>query len=120
MYNVVVGLNLNKKLNLRRRSYATLAPKIEGISKKEFHQTNKQSFVGTRGLFHFESQGMVDDGATGHEQAFQIDYLHRPQANGQVSQKMKSFCQSVRLCKPYLPRYPPEITFKPDHEMGIP
>ncbi|ETP31117.1 hypothetical protein F442_19991 [Phytophthora nicotianae P10297] len=70
MYNVVVGSNLNKKLNLRRRSYATLAPKI---SKKESHQTNKQSFVGTRGLFHFESQGMVDDGATGHEQAFQID-----------------------------------------------
>ncbi|ETN09731.1 hypothetical protein PPTG_11334 [Phytophthora nicotianae INRA-310] len=113
MYNVVVGSNLNKKLNLRRRSYATLAPKI---SKKESHQTNKQSFVGTRGLFNFESQGMVDDGATGHEQAFQINLFTALRQMVKFPGKRKAFVRvydfASHICHGIHPKSPSNLTMR--------
>ncbi|EGZ05062.1 hypothetical protein PHYSODRAFT_348643 [Phytophthora sojae] len=112
MYNVVVSSNTNKLLNLRRRSYATLASKIDTIAK---HETDKSSppLADVRGLFTFSYSEPRDDKMTGNEQAFQVDLFTALRQTSGIRNKRQVFLRvydfASCICSGIFPKSPPNL-----------
>jgi hypothetical protein len=73
MYNIVVSSNANNQLKLRRRSFATLAAKIDSLTKHDADTSNNPSPTQATRIFQLTPQEPPSEELTGHEKGFLED-----------------------------------------------
>ncbi|KAG6953659.1 hypothetical protein JG687_00012267 [Phytophthora cactorum] len=91
MYNIVVTSNSNKQLKLRRRSYATLAAKVDGLPKLKEAMETTTTATSTLQFVKFAIQEPTNDALTGYEQAFLIDLIRVLRGLNGLGQQQQHF-----------------------------